>query len=88
MNGIRFEGRGHAHAGFGHLSARSAGLPCDAAQPTRPVRRPAIAAAVRRPGLPWGIMGVAMSTRYLIVAALVTGLVILAASAVQLLMAR
>jgi hypothetical protein len=30
----------------------------------------------------------AVSTRYLIVAALVTGLVILAASAVQLLMAR
>jgi hypothetical protein len=29
-----------------------------------------------------------MSTRYLIVAALVTGLVILAASAIQLLMAR
>jgi hypothetical protein len=33
-------------------------------------------------------MDTAMSTRYLIVAALVTGLVILAASAVQLLMAR
>jgi hypothetical protein len=33
-------------------------------------------------------MGLTMSTRYLIVAALVTGLVILAASAVQLLMAR
>jgi len=33
-------------------------------------------------------MDIAMSTRYLIVAALVTGLVILAASAVQLLMAR
>ena len=34
-----------------------------------------------------GIM-VAMSTRYLIIAALVTGLVILAASAIQLLMVR
>jgi len=33
-------------------------------------------------------MDIAMSTRYLIVAALVTGLVILAASAVQLLMVR
>jgi len=33
-------------------------------------------------------MGAAMSTRYLIIAALVTGLVILAASAIQLLMAR
>ena len=33
-------------------------------------------------------MGVVMSTRYLIIAALVTGLVILAASAIQLSMVR
>ena len=67
-----------------HLSARSAGLPCDVAQPTRLPHPPAI--APRRPGS--GDHGCRMSTRYLIIAALVTGLVILAASAIQLLMAR
>jgi len=67
-----------------HLSARFAGLPCDAAQPTRTASSPAIAAPPAR----LRDHGGAMSTRYLIIAALVTGLVILAASAVQLLMAR
>ena len=67
-----------------HLSARSAGLPCDARQPTRLPDPPAIAA----PGPASGDHGCRMSTRYLIIAALVTGLVILAASAIQLLMAR
>jgi hypothetical protein len=71
-------------SGFGHLSARSAGLPCDARQPTRLPGGPAIAA----PPALLGDHGQAMSTRYLIIAALVTGLVILAASAVQLLIAR
>ena len=41
-----------------------------------------------RLGHPVGDHGQAMSTRYLIIAALVTGLVILAASAVQFLLAR
>jgi hypothetical protein len=67
-----------------HLSARSAGLPCDACQPTRLPDPPAIAA----PAPTLGDHGSHMSTRYLIIAALVTGLVILAASAIQLLMAR
>jgi hypothetical protein len=67
-----------------HLSARFAGLPCDARQPTRLPESPAIAAPAGRSG----DHGWAMSTRYLIIAALVCGLVILAASAVQLLMAR
>jgi hypothetical protein len=67
-----------------HLSARFAGLPCDAAHPTRLPDTPAIAA----PAAGSGDHGPAMSTRYLIIAALVTGLVILAASAIQLLMAR
>ncbi|MDQ1491750.1 MAG: hypothetical protein QOJ23_4264 [Actinomycetota bacterium] len=67
-----------------HLSARSAGLPCDAGQPTRLPDPPAIAP----PGPGSGDHGCRMSTRYLIIAALVTGLVILAASAIQLLMAR
>ena len=67
-----------------HLSARFAGLPCDDAQPTRLPSAPAIAA----PALALGDHGPHMSTRYLIIAALVTGLVILAASAIQLLMAR
>ena len=71
-------------SGFGHLSARCAGLPCDARQPTRLPAGPAIAAPASR----LGDHGPAMSTRYLIIAALVTGLVILAASAVQLLIAR
>ena len=73
--------------GFGHLSARFAGLPCDARQPTRPAGTRRLR-RVRRRSPPWAIMDTAMSTRYLIVAALVTGLVILAASAIQLLMAR
>ena len=67
-----------------HLSARFAGLPCDAAQPTRLPDPPAIAAPTASPR----DHGCRMSTRYLIIAALVTGLVILAASAIQLLMAR
>ena len=67
-----------------HLSARCAGLPCDAAQPTRLPEGAAIAAPAARSG----DHGCRMSTRYLIIAALVTGLVILAASAIQLLMAR
>ena len=70
--------------GFGHLSARFAGLPCDARQPTRLPAGPEIAAPAGR----LGDHGPAMSTRYLIIAALVTGLVILSASAVQLLIAR
>jgi hypothetical protein len=70
--------------GFGHLSARFAGLPCDARQPTRLPAGAAIAAPADR----LRDHGSAMSTRYLIIAALVTGLVILAASAVQLLIAR
>ena len=67
-----------------HLSARFAGLPCDARQPTRRLSSPAIAARTAAPR----DHGPAMSTRYLIIIALITGLVILAASAVQLLMAR
>jgi hypothetical protein len=67
-----------------HLSARFAGLPCDSRQPTRPSSTPAIAA---RNGHPRD-HGEAMSTRYLIIIALITGLVILAASAVQFLMVR
>jgi hypothetical protein len=67
-----------------HLSARFAGLPCDAGQPTR---LPA-GAAIAAPPAGSGDDGPAMSTRYLIIATLVTGLVILAASAIQLLMAR
>ncbi len=84
MNGIRFEGRGHDRFRI--------------RPPLSPVRRtplrrppaypapagPAIAAAAAR----LGDHGSAMSTRYLIIAALVTGLVILSASAVQLLIAR
>ncbi len=84
MNGIRFEGRGHALHGFGHLSARFAGLPCDVRQPTRPSFTPAIADAAVGPR----DHGRAMSTRYLIIIALITGLVILTASAIQFLMAR
>ena len=57
-----------------HLSARFAGLPCDARQPTRPSETPAIAPDPAEGS--WE----AMSTRYLIVIALITGLVILAAS--------
>jgi len=58
--------------------------------PATPASLPARSGArrLRRSGPWWGIMDTAMSTRYLIVAALVTGLVILAASAVQLLMVR
>ena len=68
-----------------HLSARIRRTPLRLArQPTRLPPAPAIAAGRPR----WGIMDSAMSTRYLIIAALVTGLVILAASAIQLLMAR
>jgi hypothetical protein len=67
-----------------HLSARFAGLPCDAGQPTRLPPGAAIAA----PAASSGDHGCRMSTRYLIIAALVTGLVILAASAIQFLMAR
>jgi hypothetical protein len=67
-----------------HLSARSAGLPCDTRQPTRLTPDPTIAA----PAAELRDHGPTMSTRYLIIAALVTGLVILAASAIQLLMAR
>jgi len=67
-----------------HLSARCAGLPCDARQPTRLSDTPAIAAPAARPR----DHGRAMSTRYLIIIALITGLVILAASAIQFLMAR
>jgi hypothetical protein len=79
MNGIRFEGRGLQ-------------------PPLSPVRRTPLR---RRPAYPpprplgdcaadapLGDHGCRMSTRYLIIAALVTGLVILAASAIQLLMAR
>lgn len=79
MNGIRFEGRGLQ-------------------PPLSPVRRtplrrppaypPPAGAAIAAPARSWGIMGPAMSTRYLIIAALVTGLVILVAFAVQLLIAR
>lgn len=85
MNGIRFEGRGHDHVG---VSATSQPGPPDS--PATPASLPARLGArrLRRPGPACGIMDTAMSTRYLIVAALVTGLVILAASAVQLLMAR
>jgi len=54
----------------------------------RSCRRLAVQRRLRLPPPGWGIMGVVMSTRYLIIAALVTGLVILAASAIQLLMAR
>jgi hypothetical protein len=67
-----------------HLSARFAGLPCDDRQPTRPLTTPAIAAPTAHPRDHWE----AMSTRYLIIIALITGLVILAASAIQFLMAR
>jgi hypothetical protein len=67
-----------------HLSARSAGLPCDARHPTRLPDPPAIAA----PAPALGDHGPPMSTRYLIIAALVTGLVILAASAIQFSMIR
>ncbi len=79
MNGIRFEGRG---------------LP----PPLSPVRRTPLRLARQPtppagpgdcgPAAPVGDHGPAMSTRYLIIIALVTGLVILAASAIQLLMAR
>jgi hypothetical protein len=80
MNGIRFEGRGPNR----HLSARFAGLPCDARQPTRLP----LGATIAVPTTHSRDHGCAMSTRYLIIAALVCGLVILAASAIQLLMAR
>ena len=70
-------------SGFSHISARFAGLPCDARQPTRLPASPAIAA----PAALLGDHGPAMSTRYLIIAALVTGLVILVAFAVQVLIA-
>ncbi len=69
--------------GFGHLSARFAGLPCDA--PSLP--------ALQHPGDCGGSgpprdHGRAMSTRYLIILTLITGLVILVAFAVQVLTAR
>lgn len=69
--------------GFGHLSARFAGLPCDAASLPAP-RHPGDCGPDDR----LRDHGAAMSTRYLIVIALITGLVILAASAIQFLMAR
>ena len=79
MNGIRFEGRG----------------PPPTSQPGPPdsPATPASLPASRHPGDCGADSdsrdhGPAMSTRYLIIAALVTGLVILAASAIQLLMAR
>jgi hypothetical protein len=67
-----------------HLSARFAGLPCDCRPAYPPPAHPGDC------GPPLGVRdhGRQMSTRYLIIAALVTGLVILAASAIQLLMAR
>jgi len=85
----------------GHLSARSAELPCDAAQPKPAGGRVRHAAPAARgsgvsPGMPGGSgvspgmkdHGSAMSTRFLIIAALVCGVVILAASAIQILLAR
>ena len=66
-----------------HLSARFAGLPCDACSLPAP-HDPGDCG----PSDPLRDHGRAMSTRYLIVIALITGLVILAASAIQFLMAR
>ena len=75
----------------GHLSARSAELPCDA-----PSLSPPAGECDTPPRLPRGSgvspgmedHGSAMSTRFLIIAALVCGVVILAASAIQILLAR
>ena len=83
MNGIRFEGRGPSYT----VSATS--------QPGSP-DSPATPASLTAPPDPGDCgpgrsprdHGQAMSTRYLIVIALITGLVILAASAIQFLMAR
>jgi hypothetical protein len=79
MNGIRFEGRGLQPP----LSPVRR-TPLRRGQPTRPSSTPAIAAKTALPS----DHGDAMSTRYLIIIALITGLVILAASAIQFLMAR
>jgi hypothetical protein len=79
MNGIRFEGRGLQP-------------PLSPVRRT-PLRRPPAYPPLRYPG-DCGPNGPprdhweAMSTRYLIIIALITGLVILAASAIQFLMAR
>ena len=82
MNGIRFEGRGHALAGSATSQPGSPDSP--ATPPAYPsLRHPAIAA----PTIPLRDHGAAMSTRYLIIIALITGLVILAASAIQFMMA-
>jgi len=67
-----------------HLSARITGLPCDSPPAYPPPTGPGDCGGPP----PVGDHGPAMSTRYLIIAALVTGLVILAASAIQLLMVR
>ena len=84
MNGIRFEGRGHDR---NPASATSQPGP-----PDSPATRASLTGPRRTgdcgPRRLLGDDGPAMSTRYLIVAALVTGLVILSASAIQLLIAR
>ena len=79
MNGIRFEGRGPP-------ATSQPGSPDSPATPPAypPLPTPAIAA----PNTPPRDHGEAMSTRYLIIIALITGLVILAASAIQFMMAR
>ena len=84
MNGIRFEGRGHV---LYEDSATS--QPGSPDSPATPASLPAL----QDPGdcgsnRPPRDHGGAMSTRYLIIIALITGLVILAASAIQFLMAR
>ena len=83
MNGIRFEGRGHALAGSATSQPGSPDSPATPASlPVRPDPGDC------GPNTPPRDHGDAMSTRYLIVIALITGLVILAASAIQFLMAR
>ena len=84
MNGIRFEGRGHASSGSATSQPGSPDSPATAPKPTRPPATPAIAARPARSSDDWH----GMSTRYLIIIALITGLVILAASAIQFLIAR
>jgi len=58
--------------------------PATAPKPTRPPATPAIAGRSAGSSDDWP----GMSTRYLIILALITGLVILAASAIQFLLAR
>ena len=80
MNGIRFEGRGPP-------ATSQPGSP-DSPATRPPAYPPPGAPGDCGPAGPVGDHGPAMSTRYLIIIALITGLVILAASAIQLLMAR